>query len=315
MGAPTRIHRKSGRVKSIKSGRAASRLLVSFLLTGAIAPIVALGFSNARAGADAPLTGFYLDLGGSASVGFQPTESYPHGQPTTEGYANDVVAFEAARGVTLDLTELGCGGETTTTMISGGDRCYHEDGSQLADAMAYLRAHDGYEGIVTIDLGFNDLRGCLHLGSKGQACIEGRMAVLQEQLPYILQNLKGAAGAGVSFVGIGVDDPYLADALTGKAGARFASYSEAVMDQLNNALSAIYASADIPMATVSSFFNADDRSKVKLKEMGSVPNNVASACELTWMCAPKPYGPNLHPNDAGYLRIAEAIEGVLTPPW
>ena len=141
------------------------------------------------------------------------------------------------------------------------------------------------------------------------------MAVLQEQLPYILQNLKGAAGAGVSFVGIGVDDPYLADALTGKAGARFASYSEAVMDQLNNALSAIYASADIPMATVSSFFNADDRSKVKLKEMGSVPNNVASACELTWMCAPKPYGPNLHPNDAGYLRIAEAIEGVLTPPW
>ncbi|MGA2124344.1 MAG: hypothetical protein ABSG58_07960, partial [Acidimicrobiales bacterium] len=244
-------------MKSIKSGRAASRLLVSFLLTGAIAPIVALSFSNARAGADAPLTGFYLDLGGSASVGFQPTESYPHGQPTTEGYANDVVAFEAARGVTLDLTELGCGGETTTTMISGGDRCYHEDGSQLADAIAYLRVHDGYEGIVTIDLGFNDLRGCLHLGSKGQACIEGRMAVLQEQLPYILQNLKGAAGAGVSFVGIGVDDPYLADALTGKAGARFASYSEAVMDQLNNALSAIYASADIPMATVSSFFNAD----------------------------------------------------------
>jgi lysophospholipase L1-like esterase len=276
---------------------------------------VALGFGSARASADAPLTGFYLDLGGSASVGFQPTESFPHGQPTTDGYANDVVAYEAARGVTLDLTELGCGGETTTTMISGGDRCYHEDGSQLADAMAYLRAHDGYEGIVTIDLGFNDLRGCLHVGSKSEACIDGRMAVLQEQLPYILHSLKGVAGANVSFVGVGVDDPYLADALTGRAGARFASYSETVIDQLNNVLSAIYASADIPMATVSSFFDADDHSRVNLKEMGSVPSNVASACELTWMCAPKPYGPNLHPNDAGYLKIAEAIEGELQPPW
>ncbi len=306
---------KEWRMKTTKGGRGASRLLVSLLLTGAITPLAVFGLATERAGADAPLAGFYLDLGGSASVGFQPTESVPHGQPTTEGYANDVVAYEASRGVTLDLTELGCGGETTTSMISGADRCYHQDGSQLADALSFLRAHNGYEGIVTIDLGFNDLRGCLHLGSRGQACVDGRMAVLQEQLPYIVQSLKGAAGAGVSFVGIGFDDPYLADALTGPAGKRFASYSETVINELNDALSAIYASADIPMATVSSFFDADLRSEVNLKEMGSVPSDVASACELTWMCAPKPYGPNLHPNDAGYLKIAEAIERVLPPPW
>jgi lysophospholipase L1-like esterase len=225
------------------------------------------------------------------------------------------VAYEAARGVTLDLTELGCGGETTTTMINGGDRCYHEDGSQLADAISFLRAHDGEEGIVTLDLGFNDLRGCLHLGSRSQACVEGRMTVLQEQLPYILQSLQAAAGSGVSFVGVGFDDPYLADAITGRTGARFASHSETVLDQLNEALSTIYANANIPMATVSSFFDADNRSRVNLAGVGNVATNVANACELTWMCAPKPYGPNLHPNDAGYLKIAAAIESELQPPW
>jgi lysophospholipase L1-like esterase len=302
-------------VKKIKSWRVASRLLVSFLVAGALTPAVALVFASAPAGAEAPLSAFYLDLGASASVGFQPTDSSPHGQPTTEGYANDVVAYEAARGVTLDLTELGCPGETTTTMVNGADHCYHEDGSQLADAMAFLRAHDGEEGIVTIDLGFNDLRDCLHLGTNRPACVAGKLAVLQEQLPYILQSLQGVAGAGVSFVGVGFDDPYLADAIIGRTGALFASHSETVMDQLNGALSTIYASANIPMATVSSFFDAQVHSKVNLEGVGTVPDNVASACELTWMCAPKPFGPNMHPNDAGYLRIAAAIESELQAPW
>jgi len=302
-------------VKKIKSWRVASRLLISFLVPIAIAPALSLSFASGPAGAEAPLSAFYLDLGASASVGFQPTESSPHGQPTTEGYANDVVAYEAERGVTLDLTQLGCPGETTTTMMNGADHCYHDDGSQLADAMAFLRAHDGEEGIVTIDLGFNDLRGCLHLGPRRAACVDERLAVLQEQLPYIVQSLQGVAGAGVSFVGVGFDDPYLADAIGGRTGALFASHSETVMDQLNGALSTIYASANIPMATVSSFFDAQVHSKVDLEGVGTVPGNVASACELTWMCAPKPFGPNMHPNDAGYLRIAAAIESELQSPW
>jgi hypothetical protein len=301
-------------VKTIKSWRGASRLLVSLLVAGAITPAV-LGVGSARAGAEAPLSAFYLDLGASASVGFQPTVFFPQGQPTTDGYANDVVAYEAARGVTLNLTELGCPDETTTTMINGADHCYHEDGSQLADAMAFLRSHDGEQGIVTIDLGFNDLRGCLHLGSSRQECVDGKMAILQEQLPYILQSLEGVAGAGVSFVGVGFDDPYLADAISGRTGALLASHSETVVDQLNGALSVIYANANIPMATVSSFFDAHDHSKVILEGVGKVAGNVASACELTWMCAPKPYGPNVHPNDAGYLKIAAAVEGELPSPW
>jgi hypothetical protein len=41
--------------------------------------------------------------------------------------------------------------------------------------------------------------------------------------------------------------------------------------------------------------------------------NVKYECKLTWMCAPKPFGPNIHPNDSGYLAIANAIAAVLPP--
>jgi hypothetical protein len=29
-------------------------------------------------------------------------------------------------------------------------------------------------------------------------------------------------------------------------------------------------------------------------------------CEMTWMCAPAPQGPNIHPNHAGYVAYASA---------
>lgn len=69
------------------------------------------------------------------------------------------------------------------------------------------------------------------------------------------------------------------------------------------------------MATVSDFFDGQSRARVDLEGVGLVPDNVAHACELTWMCAPKPYGPNMHPNDAAYLMIASAIESQLKAPW
>jgi lysophospholipase L1-like esterase len=46
----------------------------------------------------------------------------------------------------------------------------------------------------------------------------------------------------------------------------------------------------------------------------SEPKDAARACELTWMCAGHPYGPNLHPNNAGYSVIAQAIAQALPGP-
>ena len=34
-------------------------------------------------------------------------------------------------------------------------------------------------------------------------------------------------------------------------------------------------------------------------------------CEMTWMCAPAPQGPNIHRNRAGYMAYASANVSVL----
>jgi hypothetical protein len=38
---------------------------------------------------------------------------------------------------------------------------------------------------------------------------------------------------------------------------------------------------------------------------------VVRICQWTWMCAPAPLGPDIHPNQAGYGVIAHTIAGVL----
>ena len=57
--------------------------------------------------ASGPVTTYYLALGGSASIGFQPTAARPQGQPTDTGYANDLLSIERSRWHDLQLVQLG----------------------------------------------------------------------------------------------------------------------------------------------------------------------------------------------------------------
>ena len=68
---------------------------------------VALGsfasFGMTQAGATGSVTSYYLALGGSGSLGVQPTVDHPNGQPTNSGYANDLLALERSRGAASSL--------------------------------------------------------------------------------------------------------------------------------------------------------------------------------------------------------------------
>jgi lysophospholipase L1-like esterase len=258
---------------------------------------------------------FYLDLGGSASVGFQPTLADPHGVPTSHGYANDVVSYEAARGIHLHLRELGCPGETTTTMLHGGGNCYNADDSQLKEAMNFLFSHYDQAGIVTLDVGFNNVRSCLADQVVDEDCVQSELVEIQQELPTIVSDLQGAAGPQVSFVGLDHYDPYLAYEISGGPSAIFATETTDVVDRLNTVLNVVYADAGVNVAQVDTAFQGQDLSGARLQGVGEVPENVWHACELTWMCQPAPYGPNFHPNDSGYATIAAAIESALEPPW
>src|SRR5437763_17080785 len=81
----------------------------------------------------------YVALGDSLSRGAQPNTS---GQTvlTHQGYADDIYAAEKKEVGDLTLEDLGCLGETTSTMIRGGI-CKYSGGSQLKAALAFLRMH------------------------------------------------------------------------------------------------------------------------------------------------------------------------------
>lgn len=312
MGASTARKRGAAR----HTGRAMGALVGALALTASLAG--AAGAAGPPTTTPAGPTGslvFYLVLGASDSLGVQPSAASPHGQPTPRGYANDVVAAQAARGVALTMTQMGCPGETTGTMISGLDRCGLVGDSQLADAVAFLRAHQGNRGLVTVDLGFNDVRPCLRLGLVTSSCVTRRLATLDAQLTRILSELTAAAGPWVTIVGMNHFNPLVAASVGGMRDAVNAAVSSRALDRMNDTLSTVYARFGVAVADVTGAFDQGNRTPVTLAGVGTVPAEVARVCQYTWMCQPGPLGPNIHPNDAGYQAIADAIDAALPATW
>ncbi len=272
--------------------------------------LVGLAGASSSAAASGPASQYYLALGGSGSVGFQPTAASPKGERTDRGYANDLYGAERARWSGLGLVQLGCPGATTATMLGGGGSCAYLGGSQLADAVSFLRAHPSTV-LVTLDIGFNDVEPCLRHEVVDQACATQAIATVHDQLPLILGQLRAAGGPGLQIVGLGHYDPYLGDYLDGPSGPAFASASLAVIARLNDALRSVYAAAGVPMADVAAAFDLSSTETTDVPGVGPVPRDVAQTCALTWVCARPPLGPNKHPNDAGYRAIARAAAAVI----
>ncbi len=286
-------------------------IALATVLAMALAPMVVA----ARAGAATSTPIFYLDVGASVSVGVQPSFRSPHGQRTDTGYANYLVALEASKGIDLQLHEIGCPGESTTTMITGHDHCYHGTATQLNTAIAFLSTHRTQTGLVTIDLGFNDLMRCLRNEQYHPACLARHLSTVQSQLTQIIALLRAAAGPHVTFVGVGHYDPFLAAWLHGPRGQAYATASADAMSQLNQTLKDVYGSFSIPVADVAAAFQPPTSEPIDVAPYGRVPADVAYTCAMTWMCRPAPYGPNIHPTDLGYRAIASAIDAVLPTGW
>ena len=250
---------------------------------------------------------YYLAVGDSLSQGVQPNAAGASTE-TTQGYPNLVYAQLRRGRPTLKLMQLGCPGETTKTMIQGGI-CRYPGGSQLAAAVAFLRAHRGHVLLVTIDIGANDPEECGSQTalSKLASCI-GQVPSAATNLTTILASLRAAAGQGVRIVGMNYYLPELAEWRNGMLGRALAWASERIAIVYNDQLDHAYAQAGVGVADVLGAFDTTDfGDQVKVPTIGSVPRNVALICEWTWECAPSPRGPNQHANPAGYRVIASAF--------
>ena len=256
-------------------------------------------------------TVLYLDIGASVSVGVQPTPRDPRGQPTNQGYSNRLISLEATKNITMKLTEIGCPGESIASMIHGPDPCYVAPDTQLSDALVFLHKHHDASTLVTVDLGFNTLDVCLRGRDIDLICVTPQLALLRQQLSQVMRALINAAGSRVVFVGLGHYNPYLTKSTKEGAAEVFAGNSVAAMRRMNQSLSQVYGSFNVRMANISGAFHEDDTRVVRISKKEVTTANVQYECRFTWMCAPKPFGPNIHPTNAGYQAIARAISAAL----
>jgi lysophospholipase L1-like esterase len=271
------------------------RLTVAAMLVALLATVLA---PVAKADADSA-THYYLSLGDSLAASYQPNGDLTH------GYAEQLYGSLAASDSKLELVKLGCGGESTWSMrfgsqppgvvLSCGTPRYYNflypKGTQLAEAVSFLKAHKDKVALVTINIGSNDLSrfdpefnvlSCLFEGCDAQA------AGIAENLTAILSELRAAAGPDVSIVGMTyynalapLGDPLL--------NARVAA--------VNGVLESTYAAATVPVADVAGAFHNDDP--------------VLSAqlvCAWTWVCT---LG-DAHLNTAGYGVVAGEFLKVLS---
>ncbi len=242
------------------------------------------------AGASGSVDGWYLALGDSLAAGLQPTT----GDQPARGYAGPVLAGLRQTQPGTGLTNLGCSGETTGSMLRGG-LCRYPEGSQLAAATAFLEARAGTIRLVTLDIGANNVLRCA-TPAIDQACATSASAAAAADLASILGALRTAA-PDASIVVLTYYNPLLAAYRQGASGQQLAATSQPLLAGLNRSIGSAAAAVRATVADVAGAFATTEAT-------GSPePTNVARICAWTWMCSAN----DIHANDEGYAAMAKAV--------
>jgi len=279
-------------MRTVRAALASLILILATASTAAAAPGSSLDHAKL----------YYVSVGDSLAAGVQPIGDPDDRYRTDEGYAEQLLEIARVQSSKLSLVKLGCPGETTSTMIAGGI-CSYAHGSQLDEAISFLRAHQALVAFVTIDIGANDFR-CYE-----PECIPAGVSSIQTNLPFILAALREAAGPSVPIVGMTIYNPFLAAWLLGPDGQAYAQFSATqLVGPVNALLRGIFESHGVGVADIEAVFSSNDfTTLVELPGAGTVPINVAKICMWTWVCTPPPLGPDNHANAAGYGAIARAF--------
>jgi lysophospholipase L1-like esterase len=289
------------------------------LALSAACAVLALLTCAGAASAAAPR--YYLALGDSLAQGMQPNAAGLT-LNTDDGYADQLYAIERRRIPGLRLVKLGCGGETTTSFLTGrgnaGDAlllgCNPAGGSQMSAAVRFLRAHRrrGEVALLTLDIGANDVDGCVNAGGIDTSCVIAGANHISTNLPAIMRRLRKAAAARTPMAAMTLYDPFLELYLNPSLRSEALS-SVGYARNVNEGLVGIYRAAGFRVARVDEAFQTYDESRTASVpgQPGPAPVDVAAVCRLTWMCAAAPRGPNIHANRAGYGVIARAFATAL----
>jgi lysophospholipase L1-like esterase len=271
-----------------------------------------------------PAKGFLLSLGDSYSVGWQELPGGGQGS-THNGPADQLVSLAAARGWHLNLVNLGCGGATTTSMLTASavgcppqalapGAPNYPNKSQTQAAVDFIKSHRNQVKVVTISIGGNDVDGC-PTQPDPTGCVKANMPKAIANLTNIVKQLRAAGGQQMRIIGSTYPDVELGlwvhpTVLGPNTLALVPGSISAFMDDINPGLKKAYdtvgaAFVDVTAATgaYGPFVATNDPT------FGQIPVPVARVCTLTYFCDGTF---NIHMKTPGYHIIA-ALEAATLP--
>ncbi len=263
------------------------------------------------AGASRP---YYLSLGDSYSIGYQP------GIGGTSGYTGYV-----AGKLNLKPENFGCGGATTSSLIgskgcgdpASQDAVHYTGITQERAVLNFIAAHKGAVHLVTISIGGNDFDGCTTV-----TCVKSAMPSMgtgvKSLVGSIEKALAGASDTGARIIGLTYPDVdlglyvYPDDPPTSAAVSLAKSSILAFDDLINPTLKKSYLSVsgtsfvDVTSAPYMKATRGDDTSLSLTEHVapyGTVPVAVGEVCQLTYFCSQG----NIHANTTGYDFIGSLV--------
>jgi lysophospholipase L1-like esterase len=282
-------------------------VLCALAAVGCTATGLLMETTSAQAATASPT--YYVSLGDSYSVGYQP------GLGSTPGYTVVV-----AKSTGLKLVNFGCGGATTTSLVSSigcPDVLPHTAGAaayptttQEAAAEAFLAAHRGHIGLITVSIGGNDVTACAAQANP-ISCVSTAVAGITKNVTSLAAALRTAAGPRVPLIGLTYPDVILGSYVYPKQPAAAATVSLAKLSVvafkslINPALTKSYAAGNGKLVDVTKATGAyvPLTRTVRYRPYGTIPAAVASVCGLTWFCAQG----NIHATTKGYTLIGKLV--------
>jgi lysophospholipase L1-like esterase len=259
---------------------------------------------------------YYISLGDSLAEGLQPPPAVDtNGSETLHGYSDQVVTDVASK-IKLTLVNLGCGGATTTSILTsvgckGGEANNappYPSETQAGAALSFISAHPGQVKLISISIGANDYANCLNLASP-VSCVAAAMRTMESNIKTLAGQLRAAVGPSVAIVAVtDVDSDivhWLHGGASGKASAK--QWIAEFRNIITPTLAAGYAPSKVTLVNIFADFDTYVPliKLVKCAPYGKIPFAVARECQLTWICVTN--NGNQHPTSAGYALMAKEI--------